>query len=313
MTIIGIDPHPGHHTAAALDQAGTVVETRTFTNSQKALGQFIDWLSDMSEPTVAVEGPTQPFFVDWAVRLMAEGHVIIPIPAQLVSGARRRKAQGKTDAMDAEHIGRALLAHPDLSPLSMPSWLVPLKDMVRTRQTLSKDLKAYRMRLNGAREQASREALEAVIEVLKPKLKELDKQIEAKVKELAPQFLDVLGVGPVVASVMLSQAGDINRFRNEDAFASYSGAAPIFWQSGASSVVRVNHGGNRSLNWALHIVALTRLRRDERTRRYFDRKVSEGKSKKSALRCVKTYIAREMYGHLRLLWNHENQGSILYA
>ena len=176
--------------------------------------------------------------------------------------------------MDARHIGQILLSHPELPALSVPSWLRSLKELVRTRLVLARELKAHRMRLQKMQEPLVRESLERVIEALKEEATRPEREIARQGRELAPSLLEVTGIGPVVAGVVLTEVGDIRRFKGEDAFASYCGAAPIFWQSGASSVVRVNPGGNRRINWALHIIALARIRVDPTTRAFFQRKVA---------------------------------------
>ncbi len=119
------------------------------------------------------------------------------------------------------------------------------------------------------------------------------------VKALAPTLLEVLGVGPIVASVILGEVGNIVRFSNEGQFASYCGAAPVERGSGKNSRMQLNHGGNRRLNWALHIVALTRSRCDERTRILLAKLKARGKTQRASLRILKTYIARELFRHFK--------------
>ena len=129
----------------------------------------------------------------------------------------------------------------------------------------------------------------------------MEKEITHMVREIAPKLLDISGIGPVLAGTLLAEGGDVSRFIGEDSFAAYCGAAPIPWQSGIKSQVRVNAGGNRRLNMVLHLMALTRLRVDERTRLFWNRKLAEGKTKRKVLRALKTYLAREIYHVLRAL------------
>ncbi len=142
-------------------------------------------------------------------------------------------------------------------------------------------------------------ALAQVIQVLEEQLAELSKHMKTLVKTVAPTLLKLLGVGPVVASVILGEVGNIGRFVNEDRFANYCGAAPVERGSGKNSRMQLNHGGNRRLNWALHIVALTRSRCDERTRALVAKLKARGKTQRASLRILKTYIARELFRHLR--------------
>ena len=115
---------------------------------------------------------------------------------------------------------------------------------------------------------------------------------------MAPELMDLQGVGTVIAGVLLAEVGDIQRFRTKHQFASYCGAAPVPWESGASKHVRVNRGGNRRLNWAVHIVARTRLRVDPTSKALESRKEKEGKTHREAIRILKTYLARQLYGSL---------------
>jgi transposase len=145
---------------------------------------------------------------------------------------------------------------------------------------------------------SARSALTQVIQVLEEQLTELSEQMKKLVKTLAPALLELLGVGPVVASVILGEVGTIERFANEGQFASYCGAAPVERGSGKNSRMQLNHGGNRRLNWALHIIALTRSRCDKRTKALLAKLKARGKTQRASLRILKTYIARELFRHL---------------
>jgi transposase len=140
-----------------------------------------------------------------------------------------------------------------------------------------------------------RQILEQVIRTLVVQLKGLEKQLRVAVEALMPCLLDLPGVGAVVAGTLLAEVGHAQRFPSADHFASYCGAAPVERGSGQSSRMQINPGGNRRLNWALHIVALVRLRVDGRSKQFVERRISEGKTKRAALRLLKTYIAREIF------------------
>jgi transposase len=131
---------------------------------------------------------------------------------------------------------------------------------------------------------------------LSEEIAELDAQIELVAREAAPELVALDGVGPDTAATLLVAAGDNpERLKSEAAFAHLCGAAPVPASSGKVVRHRLNPGGNRDANRALHVVALNRLRRDPRTQEYLARRTSEGKSKKEAMRCLKRYIAREAY------------------
>jgi transposase len=294
-TIIGIDPHPQHHTVAALDAQGQVQGVEQFPNSPVGLEACLAWLEDLGEVRLAVEGPTQTFFALWLTRFLAEGLVVVPIPTQQV---RERRGRRKTDPQDAVLIARVLQAEPDRPALTSPAWLRSLQELTRARRHLAQQLQADRMRLRTAQTPAVQTSLERVVTALAGEVQELEGQIQQQVQALAPQLLGLLGVGPVIAGVLLAEVGDIQRFRSKDHFASYCGAAPVPWESGASKHVRVNRGGNRRLNWALHIIARTRLRIDPDSQALVARKKQEGKTHREAIRVLKTYLARQLYSVL---------------
>jgi len=131
---------------------------------------------------------------------------------------------------------------------------------------------------------------------LSEEISELDAQIRRLVEEEAPVLAALDGVGPDTAATLLVAVGDNpERLKSEASFAHLCGAAPVPASSGKTVRHRLNPGGNRDANRALHVVALNRLRRDPRTQAYLARRTAEGKSKKEAMRCLKRYIAREAY------------------
>jgi transposase len=110
----------------------------------------------------------------------------------------------------------------------------------------------------------------------------------------------VYGVGPVVAAIILGHTGDVCRFATRHHYASYNGTAPMEASSGPKKRHRLNPRGNRQLNHAIHMAAVTQIRNDTDGRAYFERKVAEGKSKKEALRALKRRISDAVYRQLVL-------------
>jgi transposase len=116
----------------------------------------------------------------------------------------------------------------------------------------------------------------------------------------APGLLALYGVGPSTAALLLIAAGDHpERLRSEAAFAHLCAAAPIPASSGKTIRHRLNPGGDRQANHALWRIVFTRMGSDPATRAYVERRTAEGKSKKEIMRCLKRYVAREVYPHLR--------------
>jgi transposase len=123
-------------------------------------------------------------------------------------------------------------------------------------------------------------------------------QIRAIVRSWRPDLLQLTGVGPIVAAIVLAAWSHAGRCRNDSAFAMLAGASPIPASSGKTVRYRLNRSGDRQLNRALHTIALSRLQHDERTRAYADRRRKEGKTDREIKRCLKRYIARELYRRL---------------
>jgi transposase len=125
---------------------------------------------------------------------------------------------------------------------------------------------------------------------------ELDEQLDRLVAEVAPELVAMEGVGTDTAASLLMAAGDNpERLKNEAAFAHLCGAAPIPASSGKSVRHRLNRHGNRDANRVLYVIAVCRMSRNERTRTYVVKRTAEGKTKKEIIRCLKRYIAPEVY------------------
>ncbi|HWN00066.1 MAG TPA: transposase, partial [Streptosporangiaceae bacterium] len=138
------------------------------------------------------------------------------------------------------------------------------------------------------------------IQALTDEARELEQQITAVITAHAPQLLQRHGIGPDSAAALLITAGDNpDRMRSEASFAALCGVSPIEASSGKTRRRRLNRGGDRRANSALYRIALTRARGEQRTRAYLDRRTAQGMTRREAIRCIKRYIAREIYGLIR--------------
>lgn len=127
-----------------------------------------------------------------------------------------------------------------------------------------------------------------------------DVELERLVKLAAPNTIGDLGIGTIHAATLLVAAGEnIDRLHNEAAFAHLCGAAPIKASSGRTNRHRLNYGGNRQANRALHLIVIVRLRYCPKTQAYMTRRLAEGLTKKEIVRCLKRYIVREIHRNLR--------------
>lgn len=144
--------------------------------------------------------------------------------------------------------------------------------------------------------------------VLAAEVELVDGELRELVSGLAPALLCECGVGPVSAAQLLVSSGDPGRMRSEASFAALAGASPVDASSGRQQRHRLNRGGDRQLNAALYVIALSRKRAHVPTRDYYERLLASGKTKREALRCVKRILARHFYGHLRTIGTGELVG-----
>jgi transposase len=133
------------------------------------------------------------------------------------------------------------------------------------------------------------------VEALQAEAKDLENEILTLVRQLAPELLDLLGVGPITAAQILVSWSHTGRFRSEAAFASFAGVSPIPASSGLTNRHRINRSGDRQLNRALHTITLIRMRLDPATKTYVARRVAEGKTSRDAQRCLKRAICRQLF------------------
>jgi transposase len=133
---------------------------------------------------------------------------------------------------------------------------------------------------------------------LEAETREHERQLTEIVRSWRPDLLEERGVGPVVAATLLCAWSHAGRFRSEAAFASLAGASPIPASSGMTVRHRLNRGGDRQLNRALHVVVINRIRTDEATRAYVERRRAEGKTEREIKRCLKRYVARQLFRQL---------------
>jgi transposase len=249
----------------------------------------------------AIEGAGNRFVAQFVKELLAKEETIYPIPPSLTSQYRSRRGAKKNDQVDAANVARALLANPQLPRLQYSDQQRELQELSRAQRRLSEQLTSNRSALSELPEQSPvRAVIEEMIRTLVCQLGELERQLRSIVKTVMPCLLELPGVGAIVAGTLLAEVGDPRRFPTADHFASYCGVAPVERGSGQNSRMQVNPGGNRRLNWALHIIAVVRLRVDAgRSRQFITKQTDQGKTKRAALRSLKTHIAREIFKTIR--------------
>ncbi len=337
VVVGGVDAHADTHHAAALDQHGALLSTESFQTTTPGYRQLLDWLSSFGEiDAIAVESTGS--YAAALVRYLRAHDVRVvevnqphahnrrrvgksdPIDAEM---AARLFLAGKAKAVPKQSDGivesiRLLRAARHSAVKSRSAAMVQLRDIIITapqelrdqlsdRKTL-RDKATVCARFRPARDlhspsQAAKFALRSIaqrIETLDREIASLDSELEQLVAAAAPRTTQLLGISTGHAGQLLVTAGqNIERLHGEASYAALCGASPIPASSGKTTRHRLNYGGDRQANRALHLIAVSRLRYCERTRAYAKRRTAEGKTKREIMRSLKRYIAREVYNSLR--------------
>ncbi len=331
----GVDTHKQAHVAAAVDGVGRLLGTSEFPATSRGYRDLLRWLRGHGVVSlIGVEG-TGSYGAGLARYLAREGVSVVEV---IRPNRQLRRRRGKSDPVDAEAAARAALAkEADVTPKSADGPVESMR-MIRLARTSAvkartqaanqidalvtcapqslrsqlKDLslrrlveRARRWRPGDIQDPLS--ACRATIKGLARRWSQLgaeiagyDEQLLRLTRRVCPELLARTGVGFEVASSLLVAAGDNpDRLRSEASFAALCGVSPLDASSGQQRRHRLNRGGNRDANRALWVVAMTRLRVDERTQAYAARRTKQGRTKREILRCLKRYIARELYSILR--------------
>lgn len=331
LVVAGVDTHKDTHVVVALDHIGRQLGASSFASTSAGCCALVDWLRHQGPlGRVGVEG-CGSYGAGLARLLRTEGIEVIEICRPNRQVRRRR---GKSDLIDAEAAARAVLAERDgVTPKSgdgpveaMRALRVARSSAVKARDQATNQLHALIVtapqamrdhfkepridKLVGqlleaeAGEISDQLGYEAAVlslarrwQALNAEAADLADQLKAIVTDTAPKgLLELQGVGPEVAAALMIAAGDNpQRLRSEASFAALCGVSPLDCSSGKHDRHRLNRGGNRDANMALWRIVMVRLRWDPTTRAYIDKRVSEGKTRRGAMRCLKRYIARDVY------------------
>ncbi|WP_328760969.1 MULTISPECIES: IS110 family transposase [unclassified Streptomyces] len=328
--ILGVDTHKDIHVAAVITTLGASLAHQEFPTTAVGYRQLISWARSFGVLRRAGVECTGSYGVALTRALQREGIDVVEINQP--DRATRRK-RGKTDAIDADAAARAVLSGratttpktADGPAADMRVLRLAKESAVKARTQAMNQLKAVLLVLDpDLREQltslnnpaliATCAALdddhsEAVftmrllarrVQNLSHEIKELTKRTTKAVRACRPQLLELVGVGPDSAAVLLSAAGDNpDRLTDEASFAALCGVSPVEQSSGKTQRRRLNRGGHRQANAALYRIVQSRIRWDERTRTYLQRRTAEGMSRREIIRCLKRYVAREIYRHIR--------------
>lgn len=327
--VIGVDPHKASNTLVVVDARERVLAQQRFANDRAGYRSMKTFARSHRDRVWAVEG-ARGVGAGLAQRLVAEGEPVLDVPARL--SARVRALGGgsgrKTDDADAFAVAVAGLRAKDLHAVR-PDDVIEILGMLTTRRQEVVELRIATVnRLHevlcqlitgGAKRHLSvsraRSLLSGVrprdavgkarkqlaldytgeLERLDARLKDLKKQIGDVLAEHPTTLLEVTGLAAVTSAKILAEVGDVRRFASKHHFASYTGTAPVDVSSGDNNRHRLNRGGNRRLNHALHIAAVVQYRMAGPGHDYYLRKRDAGKTHKEALRCLKRRISDVVY------------------
>ena len=332
---VGVDTHKDTHVAAARDQLGRRLGTTQVPTSSAGYAQLLSWAHALGEVAAwGVEG-TGSYGAGLARFLAAHGQRVVEVNRPDRQARRRR---GKSDAVDADAAARAVQAGEATGvPKAQDGVVEMLRALRAARQTAVKARTQAINALKGLLVTAPAELREqlgglptgglvgaaAELEVgtlttptaatklalrglaqryqhLDAEIALLTEQLDALTARHAPKLRDLHGVGPDCAAALLIAAGDNpRRLHSEAAFAALCGTSPVEASSGKTRRHRLNRGGDRQANAALHRVVVVRLRWHQPTHDYATRRTTQGKTSKEILRCLKRYVAREVFAVLR--------------
>jgi transposase len=331
----GVDTHADAHVASALDPVGGLLGVQEFPATPAGYAQLLGWLGGFGTVClVGIEG-TGSYGAGLARYITAAGVRVVEVdradrqdrrragksdPLDAVSAARAaqsgratgapRGRDGAVEAIRALMVAKRTARSERTQTINQARALVVtgpddlrIRFATHTPADLVAELACLRPRPGAIVGYATRIALRELgrrAQFLDAQLQRLDEVIVPLVTARAPGLLALYGVGPDTAALLLITAGDHpERLRSEAAWAHLCATAPIPASSGKVTRHRLNPGGDRQANHALYRIVITRMSAHPATRAYVDRRSKEGLSKKEIIRCLKRYVAREIYPHLR--------------
>jgi transposase len=331
----GVDTHADVHVAAAIDHNGGVLGIESFNADRAGFENLAGWLAGFGPITrIGVEG-TGSYGVGLARFLATTGIEVVEVDRP---NRQVRRKKGKSDPTDAVAAARAALSgqasvtpkarngpveqmrvllvarrsarQQRIQSLNQLRHLVftapePIRVRFKDRYKAGLVTEAANMRPHQGsnpvmfttniviRDLARR------VKALNAEMRNIDRMLTALIEETAPSLLELYGLGPDTAASLLVAAGDNpERLHSEQAWAHMCGVTPIAASSGKVTRYRLNRGGDRNANAALYRIVLTRMSSHDETRRYVTRRRAEGLNTAEIMRCLKRYVARQVYKHL---------------
>lgn len=326
--VIGVDAHKQTHTFVAADELGRQVASTTLPATSDGHLAALRWAADWPQRRWAIEDCrhlTRRLERD----LIAAGQRVVRVHTQLMAGARQASRQrGKSDPIDALAVARAAWREPDLpvaqldGPTRELRLLVDYRDdLVAERTRLQNRLRWHLHELDpelkikprglklhhvvatvtafldGRHEllaEIAREHVERIAQ-LNARIGELERQITRDVAHIAPALLAIYGCGALTAAKIIGETAGANRFRSKSAYARWNGTAPIPAWTGNATRFRLNRGGNRQVNAALHRIAITQARGPSPGNTYLAKRINNGNTKAEAIRLLRRRLSDVVY------------------
>ena len=336
MAVIGIDSHKDTLAGCLIDADERVVEHRDVPNSAHGHAELVTWAQTAGVERVGIEGSGN-YGRPAAQALIAAGTTVVEVPPQMTAAARRgRRSGAKTDHIDALEIARIAARDDDLPAPRCANAPDDLQCLVGYRRELVKDRTAAINRLHSALEKircgyhtrtgalTSPKGLDAASRLLRgdtttraevargriAHIRRLNRHIDQLGARIATEvsqrgtsltsLTDIYGIGALTAAEIITEAGDPCRYETKARFAMANGTAPIEASSGRVVRHRLNRGGNRQLNRAIHTAALAQISRSgTEGRTYYERCLGRGKTKREAIRALKRRISDRVWTHLQ--------------
>jgi transposase len=330
MVVVGIDAHKRSHTAVAVDAQGRRLGAKTVATTPAGHLELVRWAQELGEHRFAVED-CRHLSRRLERDLLTAGEAVVRVSPKLMAQMRRSaRERGKSDPIDALSVARAALREEGLPTAHLDGPERELRLLVDHREDLVAErtrcenrlhwhlheldpalvlqpgsLRRYvvlrRLDVLCARHEGTVAQIAAeLVEEIRAKtrrINDLERQINAIVTELCPSLLALRGCGGLTAAKIVGETAGISRFRDRSCFARYNGTAPIPVWSANKVRVRLNRGGNRQLNAALHRIAVTQLRAGS-GRDYVERRMAGGNTKTEAIRSLRRRLSDEVFRRL---------------
>jgi transposase len=331
MVVLGADLHKRSHTIVVIDATGRQLAEKTIAATDAGHLELRRWAAQWPERTWGLED-CRHLSRRLDADLVRAGEAVVRVSPKLMAGARRSgREPGKSDPIDALAVARAVLREPDLPVATLDGPDRDVRLLVDHREDLVGERTRHEQRLRwflvelaipepaprslgraltqaslavalaGRTEPVARFARDLLTRIteLSATIRVLEGEIEVLVRTLAPTLLALAGCGALTAAKIIGEAAGISRFRSKEAFARHNGSAPVPVWSGNVVRHRLNRGGNRQINVALHRIAITQIRLAGPGKAYLDHRLAAGDSRTEAIRALRRRISDEVFRRLR--------------